>query len=137
MKIENLLTHYTATPYNISQLREMLLDEYFPKFIDLPVEKIVEKSGEVLHEMLYLHSLLSLEVNPNFEIWEMAKWLSANRYLNYSFVSRNSGYNTAFKPLASYLGNGIYEWCRTHTIDNKTKHTLMKLFENVPWERTP
>lgn len=135
MKIDNILIRYKATPYNISQIREMLLDEYFPRFVDLPSEKIVEKAGEVMHEMVYLHSVLSLDVNPNFEIWEIAKWLSANRYLNYTFVSRNSGCGAAYKPLAAYLGTGIYDWCRTHSIDDTTRQTLMKLFDEVGWER--
>lgn len=135
MKVENILTHHTATPDNISQFREMLLDEYFPKFVDFPSEKIVEKSGMVLHEMVYLHSLLSLEVNPDFEIWKIAEWLSCNRYLNYSFLSGKCDCCTAFEPLAAYLGKSIYGWCRTHIIDKKTEQTLLKLFESVPWER--
>lgn len=135
MKIDNILTHYTASPYNISQFREMLLDEYFPRFVDFPPEKIVEKAGEVLHEMVYLHSLLSLNANPNFEIWEMAKWLSCNRYLSYTFVSSHSGCGVAYKPLASFLGSAIYEWCKMHSLDETTKQTLMRLFEGVVWER--
>lgn len=135
MKIDNILTRYSATQSNISQFREMLLDEYFPKFSDFPSEKIVEKAGEVLHEMVYLHSLLYLKVNPNFEIWEMAKWLSGNRYLNYTFVSRNCGCGEAYSYLASFLGTSIYEWCRNHSIDDKTKQTLMNLFDKADWER--
>lgn len=135
MKIDNILTRYTATPYNISQFREMLLDDYFPKFVDFPSEKITEKAGEVLHEMVYLHSLLKLEVNPNFEIWEIAKWLSVNRYLNYSFVSGNCGCGTTYKPLASFLGSAIYEWCKTHSVDETTRQTLMKIFDEIGWER--
>lgn len=135
MKIDNILTNYTLSHNNISLFREMLLDEYFPKFADFPSEKIVEKAGEVLHEMVYLHSLLGIEANPNFEIWEIAKWLSKNRYLNYTFVSSNCEYGAAYKPLASYLGNGIYEWCKSHSIDNKTRQTLMRLFDEVGWER--
>lgn len=134
MKIDNILTRYTATPYNISLFREMLLDEYFPKFVDFPSEKIVEKSGEVLHEMVYLHSLLKVEANPNFEIWEMAKWLSKNRYLNYTYVSKNCGYGVSYKSLAAYLGSAIYDWCKTYTIDQTTKDTLMKLFDQISWE---
>lgn len=135
MKIDNLLNKYSVAPYNISLFREMLLDEYFPKFANFPADKIVEKTGEVLHEMFYLHSLMSLEVNPNFEIWEIAKWLSSNRYLNYSFVSDKCGYGTAYKPLASYLGTAVYDWCKAHAMDDRTKETLMKLFDEVGWER--
>lgn len=134
MKIDNLLMQYSANSNNISHFREMLLDEYFPKFTNFPAEKIVEKAGEVLHEMVYLHNKLSLEANPNFEIWEIAKWLSKKRYLYYSFVSDKSGYGTAYKPLASYLGTAIYDWCKSHSMDATTRNTLLKLFDDVGWE---
>lgn len=135
MKIDNILVQHTASPHNISLFREMLLDEYFPKFANLPAEKIVEKAGEALHEMVFLHSKLSLEANPNFEIWEIAKWLSSNRYLYYSIVSDKSRCGAEYKPLASYLGTAIYEWCKMYSMDKTTRQTLMKIFDEVGWER--
>lgn len=134
MKVDNILVRYTATPHNVSMFREMLLDEYFPRFTDFPADKIVEKAGEVFHEMVYLHSLLSLKVNPNFEIWEIAKWLSNKRYLYYSFVFNKSECGVAYRPLASYLGTAIYNWCKTRSMDETTRKTILRLFEMVEWE---
>lgn len=138
MVIDNLLLRYSVTPGSISHFREMLLQVYFPKFVDIPSYKAIEKAGEILHEMIYLHSYLDLQVNADFEIWQVAKWLVRERSIHYSFVARvgegSSDYKT--RALASNLGDAIYTYCKnTYPLDDITQRTLERMFEGEEWQR--
>lgn len=108
--------------------RDKLLEHYMPGLNGQHVSdsKLIEAVGDVFYEMNTIHNDYNDRMNPDFEMHLYAEWLKRNR---------QQYWNSNIDGLARTLGNGIYDWCRTHPREGLIlSPELIAIIGQLPWQ---
>lgn len=123
-------THPYTTSDDIAKVREWLMDhEFYPACAkNTPEEVLVDKAGWILRQMIYIHNDLGVSISTNHEIWMIAEFLFNKR--GFWNVVRAKSYGYGSRPLASFLGNKIYDWCKYHPeLSEIDRRTILLMLE--------